>query len=217
MRRLALIGPNAVRPAAQGGGSAHVNPGHIVSPLEGLARVLGDDVGITVHPGVFPRTKLDALTTVTDPVGGEPGVRLRYLDGDGSVLSEEHRDPALWWFPLILDDAVTELSVQGVLELQVSGGHRLSVLGAGEFTLLVPGQEPRSCDLRVDDPDVGELALNPPSHTFVVSSSAGSVPFEIRYRPQRDFPYPIALLGLGYAEPRGDDATEFAAAVEAAR
>ncbi|GAA0956864.1 beta-glucosidase [Actinocorallia libanotica] len=217
VRRLALVGPNAVRLAAQGGGSANVKPEHVVSPLEGLRRVLGDDVEITVRPGVFPRTKLDPLTAVTDPQSGEPGVRLRYLKEDGSVHSEEHQDPALWWFPLILDDAVTELSVQAVLELGASGDHRLSVLGTGEFTLLVPGQEPRNCSLLVDDPDVGELALNPPSHTFVFPASAGSLPVEIRCRPQRDFPYPIALLGLGYAEPRGDDAAEFAAAVEAAR
>ncbi len=39
-RRLAVIGPNAVRFSAQGGGSA-LNPDRVVTPVDGLRRALG--------------------------------------------------------------------------------------------------------------------------------------------------------------------------------
>jgi beta-glucosidase len=47
IRELALIGPNAVHPVYQGGGSAEVGPAVTVTPLEGLRTALGDDVNIT--------------------------------------------------------------------------------------------------------------------------------------------------------------------------
>ncbi|GAB2844005.1 glycoside hydrolase family 3 C-terminal domain-containing protein [Actinocorallia aurea] len=217
VRRIALVGPNAARLSAQGGGSAQVNPEYIVGLPEGLREVLGADAEITVHSGVFPRAKLDPLTAVTDPVSGEPGVRITYLREDGTVSSAEHQDPAAWWFPLIVADDVAEIRVEGVLDLTADGDHRLSVLGAGEYALRVPGQNERTCVLDLDEPDVGALALNPPSHTFIFPAPAGRLPVQIAVRPNRDLPYPIALIGLGYAEPRREDDIEFAAAVEAAR
>ncbi|KAB2341609.1 beta-glucosidase family protein [Actinomadura rudentiformis] len=217
VRRIALIGPNATRLAAQGGGSAHVNPERVVTPLEGLRRVLGDDVQISLHPGAFPQARLEPLTAASHPVTGEPGVQLQYVAVDGSVRSEEHRSPAEWWFPLILEDGVTELVVRARLHLASGPGHLLSVLGAGEYVLRVLDQEPQRCEQYVDGSDIGALVLNPPSHTFIFDTPTGDPVIELRVTPQRDLPHPVALLGLGYAEPRDDDDTALAKAVEAAR
>lgn len=218
LRKVALIGPNAVRFAAQGGGSAHVVPEHIVTPLEGLRRALGDDAEITVHPGVFPHTTLPPLDedTATDPVTGEPGVRLEHRKADGTVLSEERRAPAAHWFPILLADEAAELVVRTRLTLRESGVHRLSVLGPGHITLHVPGQEPQTHEQLQDDEDIVSLALHPPTHTFVFAAVKGETEIQVRFRPQRQLPYPVTLLGLGYDTPRGTDAEELEAAVAAA-
>ncbi|MFD9195326.1 beta-glucosidase [Streptomyces phaeochromogenes] len=218
LRKVALIGPNAVRFAAQGGGSAHVTPEHVVTPLEGLRRALGDDVEITVHSGVFPHAKLLPLGggVATDPVTGEPGVRLEHRAADGVLLSDEHKDPAALWFPVILGEGVEELVVQTRLRLTEGGTHRLSVIGAGRFTFYVPGQTPQTHEYLQDGDDIGALLLNPPSHTFVFPAGKGDIDVQLRFHPQRNLPYPVTLLGLGYDVPRGTDDEELEAAVAAA-
>ncbi|MFJ8110958.1 glycoside hydrolase family 3 protein [Streptomyces sp. NPDC096132] len=218
LRKVALIGPNAVRFATQGGGSAHVTPEHVVTPLEGLRRALGDGVEITVHQGAFPHARLLPLGggTATDPVNGEPGVRLEYRSADGTVLSEEHKAPAANWFPLLLADEVTELFVRTRLTLRESGVHRLSVIGPGHITLHVPGHAPQTHEQLQDDDDIVSLALRPPAHTFAFPASRGETEILVRFRPQRHLPYPITLLGLGYDTPRGTDEEELDAAVTAA-
>ncbi|MBB5135627.1 beta-glucosidase [Thermocatellispora tengchongensis] len=219
LRRVALIGPNAVRLAAQGGGSAHVTPERVVTPLEGLRRMLGDDVQITVHAGVFPHAKLPPLPgdLAADPETSQAGVRLEYRAADGSVLSAEHRDPAPWWFPIVLADEVRELVVRARLTLTASGVHRLSVLGTGRHTLRVPGQDDQAHEQLQDGDDIAALLLNPPSHTFTFQAPAGPVDIEVRIEPQRNLPYPVTLAGLGYEPPRGTDEEELAAAEAAAR
>ncbi|GAA3516274.1 beta-glucosidase [Streptosporangium album] len=219
LRRVALIGPNAVRFAAQGGGSAHVPPEHVVTPLEGLRRVLGEDAEITVHAGVFPHAKLLPLPAdlAVDPETGQPGVRLEYRAADGTVVTAEHRTPASWWFPIILADEVTELAVRTRLTLTAPGLHRLSVLGTGRHTLSVPGQDDQFHEQLQDGDDIGALLLSPPSHTFAFTADAGQVDIEVLLSPQRNLPYPVTLLGLGYEPPRGTDEEELAAAVGAAR
>ncbi|MFC8672069.1 beta-glucosidase [Streptomyces griseorubiginosus] len=218
LHKVALIGPNAVRFATQGGGSAQVTPEHVVTPLDGLRRALGDDIEITVHPGVFPHTKLLPLDggRATDPVTGEPGVRLDYLDADGNLVSDEHKDPANWWFPIILGPGVEELTVRTRLRLRDSGTHRLSVIGTGHFTLRVPGHEPLTHEQLQEGDDIAALLLNPPSHTFAFPAVRGETDIVLSVRPQRNLPYPVTLLGLGYDVPRGTDEEELEAAVAAA-
>lgn len=215
LRKVALIGPNAVRFTAQGGGSAHVTPEHIVTPLEGLRRALGDNVELTVRQGVFPNAALLPLDgdTATDPVTGEPGARLEYRTADNTVVSEEHKDPASTWFPILLSDEVAELVVRTRLTLRESGIHRLSVLGPGHITLHVPGNEPQTHEQLQDNDDIGSLVLYPPSHTFAFPAAEGETEILVRFRPQRHLPYPITLLGLGYDTPRGTDDEELEAAV----
>ena len=53
LRRLALLGPNAVSAYVLGGGSSSVTPAHVVSPLEGLRAAL-PGVEIDLHRGGTP-------------------------------------------------------------------------------------------------------------------------------------------------------------------
>jgi hypothetical protein len=52
LERVAVIGPNADVAAVLGGGSAAVNPHHVVTVLDGLRAALGDRVEVVHEPGV---------------------------------------------------------------------------------------------------------------------------------------------------------------------
>jgi beta-glucosidase len=89
---VAVLGQSALRPRTQGGGSATVVPVATVSPLDGLRAALPDATvthatGALVHDGVLPFP----LAEIRDPTTGEPGIRVRFLDADGSVLLDEVR------------------------------------------------------------------------------------------------------------------------------
>ncbi|MFA5258318.1 MAG: glycoside hydrolase family 3 N-terminal domain-containing protein, partial [Opitutales bacterium] len=76
---IALIGPNALYARSGGGGSALVNPWTTVSPLEGLRKLLGDDVTILAAEGV------DLNPADTEPF---PSAYLRSPDGQTGLRGE---------------------------------------------------------------------------------------------------------------------------------
>jgi beta-glucosidase len=80
---LAVLGPKAARPDVQGGGSAHVDPPHVVTPLDGLTRRAGDRVTVRHEAGV-PARPADVLgrDDLAVPGTSDPGVRLDYFAGD---------------------------------------------------------------------------------------------------------------------------------------
>lgn len=90
--RVAVLGQNAELARTQGGGSATVLPEAVVSPLEGLRAALGPDrvdyrLGAVAQEGV---TDLP-IDQISNPVSGQPGARLRFLDADGSEIAAEDR------------------------------------------------------------------------------------------------------------------------------
>ncbi|GLZ05265.1 beta-glucosidase [Actinomadura sp. NBRC 104412] len=215
---VALIGPNAVRFAAQGGGSAHVEPAHVVTPAEGLRRALGGDAEITVHAGVHPhgRPAPPPLALMTDPETGEPGARADYLDADGGLLLSEHRRAATLRF---LGAGAPEATRQIVLRARFTpdrgGVHTFAVTGIGDFELRV-GTDVTSLTLVPEGEDAVESLMKPPEHRVTAELPAGlPVPVELRHT----FTYPPLVLtfGIGYREPHLGEDAELAAAVEAAR
>ncbi|MEU8802167.1 glycoside hydrolase family 3 C-terminal domain-containing protein [Spirillospora sp. NPDC048819] len=217
LRRLALIGPNAVQFSVQGGGSAHVNPEHVVSPVEGLRRALGDGTELTVHAGVHPHERLAPLpiALAADPETGEPGVRLDFLDADGALLGSEHRLAAHF----VLLGGPPKGTAQIVVRAQVTpaedGVHTFAVVGAGEYELRMGGTYTAVTPAR-DRGDPAEAMMRPPEHRVEVELPAGlSVPVELRhtYAPGRF----VTVFGLGYREPHPPEDDDLAAAVAAAR
>ena len=88
---LAVLGPKAERPDFQGGGSAHVDPPHVASPLTGLTDRAGADVVVRHEAGVPTRPR-DVLATQDLRVPGTPyrGVTLEYFDGDDLTGTRVH-------------------------------------------------------------------------------------------------------------------------------
>jgi beta-glucosidase len=98
---VAVIGPNAVRPVTQGGGSATVPPVSVSTPAGALAGALAGRARVTVRPGcvtwrLVPEPEPGALR---DPDTGEAGIRLEFRTEDGELAGTEHRTATMftWW------------------------------------------------------------------------------------------------------------------------
>jgi beta-glucosidase len=61
IRSIAVIGENALRPAVLGGGSSHVRPHYVVSPLEGIRQRAGDRVCVGYELGCAVRRFLPLI------------------------------------------------------------------------------------------------------------------------------------------------------------
>src|SRR2546428_13930030 len=99
VQRLALIGPNAVDPQTQGGGSVRVLP---VAGIR-LAEALGDafDALVTVNMGCLTSATTAAPTdgSLDDPVSGDPGVRLQVRVAGGAIVHDTAfpGSTVTWW------------------------------------------------------------------------------------------------------------------------
>jgi beta-glucosidase len=76
-RRIVVLGPNASNYPA-GGGSAHVEPFHYVSVVEGLRKVAGPKVTIDVVPGPGP----ELLDSLARTAAYEGPLTLKFISGD---------------------------------------------------------------------------------------------------------------------------------------
>ncbi|MFC4906196.1 beta-glucosidase [Actinomadura gamaensis] len=218
-RRIALIGPNAVRFGAQGGGSAHVNPEHVVTPLEGLRRVLGDDTQIELRSGVYPHKRFAGLPMelATDPESGEPGVRLTFLDADGAVLRSENRRAASFLFFEGIPEGTAKITVGTDVTVAETGVHTFAAQGLGAYRVTL-GATVTEVTLAVegDDPLGGLLA--PPEHRAEVHLEAGAtIPFRLEHELSGEGLFGAASFGLGYFAPHLPEDEELAASVAAAR
>ena len=138
LKRVAVVGPGAVRPRSQGGGSATVFPVAVVSPVEGLEAALGAGAEVVHGRGARIRRGLEPVTAgqVTDPETGEPGLAVRFLDADGAVLLAEHRLAGkLIWLGLEVLRRTDRIEVAARLRARAGGEHGIGVAGIGRFRL----------------------------------------------------------------------------------
>jgi beta-glucosidase len=216
-RRLAVIGPNAVRFSAQGGGSAHVNPEHVVTPVDGLRRALGDGTELIVRPGVYPHPRLAPLplALTTEPETGERGVRLDFFDAGGALIESQHRKAAHFVFLGGIPSGTARIVARTSMTPAEDGVHTFAIAGAGEYELRVAGTR-TAVTLTPDHGDPVEALLRPPEHRVEVELRAGApVPVELHYTPApRSFG---AAFGIGHHGPRPAEDDALAAAVAAAR
>ncbi|WP_336856947.1 beta-glucosidase family protein [Sinomonas albida] len=162
---LALVGRHAIATQDMGGGSAQVNPPYQSTVAEGLSERLGG--GLTVVDGVGVRNRPVAADPafVTDPITGEPGLRVTYLAADGREIdSAREAGTAL---TIGFDDGRAEPPAAVVLSavLENSAGPvRLGGIGAGRWTFAVDGEEVATAQLGFSGSDPGEGVLRPPAY-----------------------------------------------------
>ncbi|MFE3757881.1 beta-glucosidase [Nocardia tengchongensis] len=212
--RVALLGSAAAEPRFMGGGSATVIPTHTTSPLQGLSEVLP----VVYTPGVHLSENMIPvpLDLVTDPETAEPGLRLRYLDGD-TVLASEHRGAGslmLFGNPNAVQAKTIEL--RGRLRADLAGEWRIGFAGVGALTLTLDGEQVLDETVVPDGADPVEMLLNPPQRFVTRTLAAGEeVDVLVRMAPGGGFPAMGITCAVG--RPRRSDDEEFAAAVELAR
>ena len=225
---IALIGPNAVHPVIQGGGSAAVHPAAISAPDEALRAALARQATVTVAAGchTWQTVPEPPARSLTDPVTGEPGVRLEFRAADGRILGAEHRNTTVfaWWgdgLPAGIgwgeDGTITLLASY---RPETSGPYTVGAAGVGRLTLTVDGTVAATGYTPVPADPV-ETMTRPGEVTGAVKLTAGQ-PARIRldFLPSARAEGPLAVrLGIVAApdeEAALDHAVEAAAAAAVA-
>ncbi|HEY2579239.1 MAG TPA: glycoside hydrolase family 3 C-terminal domain-containing protein, partial [Streptosporangiaceae bacterium] len=140
---LAVIGPAAVYPTIQGGGSAGVCPVSVDTPADAL-RAAFTGVVTAVGCQTWQSLPEPPLESLRDPVTGQVGVRLEFFSGDGDLLATEHRRSAslAWWDGV---PAGIGWGQPGMIVLTTAvrtaapGSYRLSAAGVGGLTVSADG------------------------------------------------------------------------------
>ena len=212
LRRVALVGPSALQPRAQGGGSAMVFPPYVVRPQEALARALGDDVQIVTSMGA-------QLRDVLRPPFAEElqEAVVRWLAPDGTLLAEEV--PAtthLYRSIRAIHPGSRSVEITARFVPPSTGTWRLGVSGPGAFELELDGQPALTENFVRDRLDMGANGGDAPQAAVLRELEQGR-PVEVllRYRWAEDFL--IFGAGFGVEQVLGDGDEEIARAVEIAR
>jgi beta-glucosidase len=191
LRRVAVLGPNAVEARTLGGGSATVFPPYTVSPLAGLRAALGPDVEVGHARGGRSTHRLPPADPglLRRPDGGR-GVAVRFLDAAGAVLGVEEREAAaLTWLgsygPGLPMDRVRAVELHTRVRAVEDGAHRIGVSGVGSFRVTVGGQV--RLDARTGLPpgaDPVEGMMRPPQESVALELRAGEeVEVVVRHLP----------------------------------
>jgi beta-glucosidase len=173
LRRVAVVGPNAAAARTLGGGSATVFPPYTISPLEGLREALGERVEIVHCLGVraSSRVPVAGVPWLETPDGGGPGVQVRFVAGDGTVLAAEHRLGGVFNWPPGFGHGlpVARVEVHTLIRAREAGTYTIAGSGVGRYRLCVGGQ-PVFAD-RLELPpgaDIVEGMMIPPQATHSV-------------------------------------------------
>ncbi|GAA0967111.1 beta-glucosidase family protein [Frigoribacterium faeni] len=175
VRSVAVIGHNARFARTQGGGSATVLPEKVVTPIEGIEAAFPGatvtySVGAVVQEGVAELP----LDRITNPVTGEPGVRVSFRAGDEELFGEDRRATSLVWFggdaPISSSDVV-RFSTRYTPE--TTGEILLGVASVGHSVIRVDGEVVLDGTSEAVGDDLGAAFLSPPSQSAAVSVVAG--------------------------------------------
>jgi beta-glucosidase len=221
VRRLALIGPNAVHPVTQGGGSASVPPTGALTPAEALHAALAGQAELITEPGCItweavPEPDPAALA---DPVTGQPGTRLEFRAASGELLAAEHRTATMftWWDNLpegVGWGGQGRIILRARFRARQDGPHLIGAGGVGQLTLTVDGTA-RSEGRTPVPADPVEAMVRPGEIRATVDLRAGQeAEVEVALLPENWAQGPISIR-LGVVAAPDEDAM-LAAAVQAA-
>lgn len=220
--KLAVIGPGALRPTIGGGGSAAVAPSGVSVPAAALTSRLGGPERVSVAEGcqIWATVPEPPLSSLSDPVTGEPGVRLRFVAPDGTVLRTEHRGAAAlaWWDGLPPGIGWGEsgaVVLDTLYRPDVTGAHLIGAAGVGRLTITVDGEV--VADRQTPTPADPVQAMTKPGEvrTSVDLRAGQQTRLTAQFRPASDGDGPLGIR-FGIA-PAADDETLLAAAEETAR
>jgi beta-glucosidase len=151
----AVLGPKADRPDIQGGGSAHVDPPYVVTPLaaitERVRRHLGDAVQVMHEAGVPRRPPLPlGQHELRVPATADRGLLVEHFAGSEiggtPIHTEVMPETRLFWLgppvPTRIERSGEDFSIRARADLlpDISGTWSLNLSSAGRSRLLIDGE-----------------------------------------------------------------------------
>ncbi len=202
--QLAVLGPGALQPTIQGGGSAVVAPVAVSTPATALAARLAGKAAVTVAEGcqIWTTVPGPPAGSLRDPVTGEPGVHLEFIAADGTVLRTEHRTATTlaWWDgvpPGIGWGEGGSIFVRASFRPDWTGPYLIGAAGVGHLTITVDGEVVADRPTAVPHDPV-EAMTRPGQVRAGLELQAGrKVAVLVQFRPAPDGEGPLGLrLGI---------------------
>jgi beta-glucosidase len=221
IRRVAVIGPNALHPVIQGGGSARVIPASAPAPVRAMREAFGGEVSVTAAPGcrTWRGVPDPPPGSVTDPLTGEPGVRLEFSTAAGEVSASEHRAATAlaWWDGLPPGVGWGEsgvITLRAAFHAETGGPYLFGAAGVGLLTIAVNGTVAAQGETRVPADPVETMTRPGEIRGEVTLAEGEHAVVSVEFRPAAACQGPVALrLGI---TPSADDQALMAEAVAAA-
>jgi beta-glucosidase len=217
LRSVALIGPNAIEPQTQGGGSVRVLPSVRVQLAESLRQAFGKATTVTVHQGCLTNATvpLPLDGTLRDPATGKPGVHLEIRNPHGAVVYDApiESSVATWWdgLPEEVHQPGSEVVMRAVFRPEIDGVHVFGAAGAGRMRVTINGSLLAEATSLLPG-EVVEALSRPPELRVPLRLEAGrDVDVRLDYRPEKRF----ITMRLGIA-PQLDDEQLIEEAAQAA-
>jgi beta-glucosidase len=219
---LAVIGPNALAPVTQGGGSAAVNQISVSCPADALRTALAGRAQVIAEPGCITWEAVPEPPpgSLTDPGTGEPGTRLEFRAPDGHLIAAEHRTATMftWWEGL--PDGIGwggqgRILLRARFRADRDGAHLIGAGGVGRLALFVNGTGLAE-GITPDPADPVEAMVRPGEIRATVTLRAGQeAEIQVALLPSGGAPGPVSIR-LGVV-PAPDEDALLAAAEQAAR
>ena len=209
---LAVVGPGAVRPTIQGGGSAVVMPAAVSTPAAALTDQLAGLAQVTVATGcqIWLTVPEPPAGSLRDPVTGQPGLQLEFRAADGGLLGTEHRTSTAltWWDGVPPGIGWGERGSVVLLASfcpAITGPHLIGAAGVGHLTLTVDGVL-LADEATIVPADPVEAMARPGQVRAGVDLEAGQpVTVRLAFRPAPDGEGPLSVR-LGITPFADDDA-----------
>ncbi len=181
---VALIGPNAVEPFVQGGGSAFVSAALLSTPEAALREAL-PGASVESHRGASGRAHARPVETglVTTPEG-EPGYRLAFFDADGAPVGSPRIVPADESWNREAPEGATEASIEATVRLTGSGIHRVGIGVSGAHRIAFDGELVSESTERSDHDVILDSSANNPDGPEVEYAVDGAREVRIASRQQ---------------------------------
>jgi len=207
LKRVALIGPNALVPQTQGGGSIQVLPAVRVHLAESLRQALGSAATVSVHQGCLTNATVLAPGDgmLRDPVTGKPGVRIQIRNPEGELFYDAPMPSSIvtWWdgLPQAVDDPGSEVVMRAVFRPESDGLHLLGAAGVGQMRVTVNGSLLAETTSLFPG-EVMEMFSRPPELRVPIRLEVGrEIDVRVDFRPEKRF----VTLRLGISPMRDDE------------
>ena len=219
IKKLAVIGPNALEAQIIGGGSASLRPHYQIHPLEAVQERLGHETEILYSKGCHTHKYLPKINE--ELMEEKEGFLVEYFDGnqfDKNLILEEHLTGSKFWvFEGFAKDVISkeerpDISVRFscTYKPDISGLHEFEIFGIGKCRLLIDGNE------LIDnwtsmDPGEAFFTFGSASKKRVINLQRGEAyKIEVQYKFEGSFP----AVYIGCQDP--DEVDIFQEALETA-